>query len=555
MIVFVIAVFLSVASAINAATITADSTSQADVQDAVSSAEPGDTVLVPAGTSYWTAPLYINTNISVIGAGIGLTVIVDEVGRGSGHAMLVVMQSSGSQLTRLSGFTFRGGVTNTASVQDGTVIVSGKFTAALSSARIDHCLFENLYNVGVMFQNDTFGVVDHCQIYNTHFYNGIVVYTGAAYGDWADGCGGQGYGDKSWSLPAEFGTADRNVYVEDCHFWWPTTSPMSAMNDLGNGGRVVFRYNMITNEYFQTHGTESGGRRRGGRQFEIYGNTFVNADNTGAQTPVSARSGTGLVYSNTYIGFASSPMTFNCYRDSDKYDPWGSANGQNGWDSNNPIAVVTGTMSGGTNGQYWLTDTNANWTPGEFVPGYVLQNVTHGGTNTGAYSLILSNDAHRIWYQLSVFGSGHQMLFDNGDDYAVYQVYVRLDQIGWGQGDLIQDAVNCGNGTPSNTVTHALSSWPHQVNEPVYLWENQKGDGTPMPAGENIGFLDLGYATQGLYNSIILNRDYTNGVAPGYTPLAYPHPLISGEDEPRPEGGNNNSRWIVTGPSHIGVLR
>jgi hypothetical protein len=56
-------------------TITAASPSYADVSAAVSSASPGDTVIVPVGTATWSSNLIITKGIKLIGAGIGQTVI------------------------------------------------------------------------------------------------------------------------------------------------------------------------------------------------------------------------------------------------------------------------------------------------------------------------------------------------------------------------------------------------------------------------------------------------------------------------------------------------
>src|SRR6266550_511054 len=62
-----------------AATIQAKSASLGDVRAAVQSARDGDTVTVPAATETWTTPLEITKNITLQGAGPGLTVIIDAV--------------------------------------------------------------------------------------------------------------------------------------------------------------------------------------------------------------------------------------------------------------------------------------------------------------------------------------------------------------------------------------------------------------------------------------------------------------------------------------------
>jgi hypothetical protein len=65
----------------------------------------------------------------------------------------------------------------------------------------------------------------------------------------------------------------------------------------------------------------------------------------------------------------------------------------------------------------------------------------------------------------------------------------------------------------SGTVTTGNPTWTHEVSEPLYIWGNTFN----VTANYAVG--------QGDYNIIQLNRDYYNGVKPGYTPLVYPHPL------------------------------
>src|SRR5262245_23526008 len=64
---------------IEAATINAKSGSLVDVSSAVASAKDGDTVTVPAGTAIWTSTLNIAKNITLQGAGVASTIIIDDV--------------------------------------------------------------------------------------------------------------------------------------------------------------------------------------------------------------------------------------------------------------------------------------------------------------------------------------------------------------------------------------------------------------------------------------------------------------------------------------------
>jgi hypothetical protein len=100
-----------------AATRTARTCSQADVQAAIDAAQDGDTVVVPAGRSTYTtvtrgAPaLRIkNKGISLIGAGIGRTILEDRSfdARNPWAGGPIRAEGEAGKAIRISGFTFDG---------------------------------------------------------------------------------------------------------------------------------------------------------------------------------------------------------------------------------------------------------------------------------------------------------------------------------------------------------------------------------------------------------------------------------------------------------------
>ncbi len=100
-----------VAPCLSAATWHAASTGLADVATAVNLAADGDTVTVPAGTATWTAQLTITKNITLQGAGVGQTIIVDKSPRGrSDQHLILVTLSKDRPVFRLTGFEFRVGM-------------------------------------------------------------------------------------------------------------------------------------------------------------------------------------------------------------------------------------------------------------------------------------------------------------------------------------------------------------------------------------------------------------------------------------------------------------
>ena len=76
--VLVSALFIVSPEPAHAATITAPTCNQTDVQNAINAAVDGDTVMIPAGMCNWVSTLTINKAITLQGAGIGNTIIRDS---------------------------------------------------------------------------------------------------------------------------------------------------------------------------------------------------------------------------------------------------------------------------------------------------------------------------------------------------------------------------------------------------------------------------------------------------------------------------------------------
>src|SRR5215475_2668371 len=102
-----VAIFLFTAFTADAATYSAASANVSDIQAQVDLAQDGDTIMVPAGTVSWGTPLDITKNITVRGAGIGQTIILDEVPRTTGsYTMRIALDED--LPARFTGFEFRG---------------------------------------------------------------------------------------------------------------------------------------------------------------------------------------------------------------------------------------------------------------------------------------------------------------------------------------------------------------------------------------------------------------------------------------------------------------
>lgn len=389
----------------------------ADVQTALDSAEAGDVVLIPEGTCMWntTVGLDVDFNLTVKGSGIDSTIIIDNVYKNNVNVLISFVLYEGNYF-RLTGFTIQGYAQDQDWYNKGQIQLVG----TCKKFRLDHIKFDSPGTSGVRYYGWLYGVVDHCLfLTRTTCHQGNVV--------WHETMNGGYYGDGSWNTDSYFGT-DKAIYFEDNVFLGCAHTGAGVLDSYG-GGRTVFRHNNVTDEFLPNHGTESSGRVRGVRTFEIYDNTFE----TGAfmYCAIYLRGGTGVVFNNSMHGaegqtgyqYGIMVANYRCYGD---YLPWGQANGNNTWDGN-----------------------------------------------------VLSDG------------------------------WPCLDQVGRGKGDLIS-----GDDPVPKT-------WPNQISEPLYVWNNTW---TPVPWNPGAGI-----ASQN--DVIAADRDWYTIPKPGYTPYVYPHPLVSGNTD------------------------
>ena len=235
----------------------------------VSQASAGDTIYVSAGSATWSSAITVNKGISIIGAGVGQTVIT----RG-GTRIFSISDPNNSNLLRISGFTFK----VSSGTEGGGIAMNCSDTSPKYNIRIDNNLFTTPFgtcSTGHCFikNNGCRGVIDNNTFENASYPFGV-------------GLAGDFPGDTAWENLPElvFGTANDNIYVEDNIINDSTT----ALSDCDEGGRYVFRYNTITPgsdmwPFLDSHGGKGGVYSCMG--VEIYGNQF---------------NGTGKVHDNQY---------------------------------------------------------------------------------------------------------------------------------------------------------------------------------------------------------------------------------------------------------------
>lgn len=439
-----------------AATFTAASCAESDVAKAVAQASTGDTVMIPSCPSgvSWTTGLTVTTAITLLGQGPGNTVLIDDVPKNSSTCQvnpMIVINVTANQPWRLGEFTLQGDTTDSNGCNKGHIAATGGSHAF----RIDDITFNNMKTIGIRTYGDLWGVIDHCN-FNSHFQIGIEV--------WHTGWGGvSDAGDNSWAQPSTMGTAEA-VYIEDNTFTDTAATPAGCFDSFG-GGRLVFRHN--TCPWISNHGTESPGRIRGARQFEIYDNTFTPYNGQSVYTVFQIRGGTGVIFNNTVIGKYYNFVSASEFRDSDAFAPWGAngteaaCDGTGAYDNNSSTIYASGTYNGTSGVADVMTDTTQNWSTNQWTGGYSIHNMTEGWG-----SAIKSNTSNTVTTLSSTYNQSHK--WNAGDKYEILSAYPCIDQAGRGQG------IYLSGDTPTPT------GWVKEILQPIYTWGNTL-NGVPNP--------------------------------------------------------------------------
>jgi hypothetical protein len=273
-----------------AATLTAASCSYSDVNAVVGAAVDGDTVVVPAGSCAWNGGLVISKAITLKGAGIGQTLITDNFT--SGNLITLIEATTGN--IRIQGFEFSPGAGPTdgnsyyikvgASANGRPVLITAnKWTLGGNALRVET-------NRGVIWNNIFDGTVS---LGGSNCLNNA-----AALRHYPIGL------TTSWTTPAKYGTADTNG-DQTLYFESNTMTNVLEGVDVAFNGRLVFRYNTVSNSGFVHHGADTG--NIGARYTELYNNTFIFDQTvrcapdlpTGVNSFIYLRGGTALIHDNT----------------------------------------------------------------------------------------------------------------------------------------------------------------------------------------------------------------------------------------------------------------
>ena len=267
------------------------------VQATVTAASSGDTIIIPAGSYFWSGRCLINKPLTIQGSGTNLTVL-------SGYGFEI--RVSVDDPVRVSDIAW---VQSNWSIDGIFSIVGGP----CKQIRIDHCYFYRgshiIYTAVTWSTLPLYGLIDHNRCHDVN----IFLFASAV--DYVDDNPSGYIGDCSWSLGSQTGTTNTWV-VEDNYFTFSSviqTSPNNNNNQIlyeQNGGRAVFRSNRVeapegNPSMIDIHpGDCQNGPGHGGSSsyrstplIEVYSNVFcLNA----SSQPVDIRGGRSLWHDNEF---------------------------------------------------------------------------------------------------------------------------------------------------------------------------------------------------------------------------------------------------------------
>jgi len=292
--------------------ITAASPALADVQAAIAQANPGDTVVVPNGSTTWNQQLVINKGIILKAATKGgVTITMGFEGQNFKDSNYLIKYEpsnpSANEPFRISGFKFDG------NHKGEGITLKNTTTTAINRIRIDNNEFSNWQtDVAarvINIEGTVYGVADNNIFYNddSSTYRAFSFYS--YYG-----------GQDAWKyLTYDHGTAD-NFYFEDNIIY---TKNVIATD--GAGGRYAFRHNnIILNQppgtlmlyLLDAHGNMGEGGNWGQMGVEFYENDIEL--NSNGIVFIDIRGGKGLIYNNRVTNMASTPA----YQVREEYYDW-----------------------------------------------------------------------------------------------------------------------------------------------------------------------------------------------------------------------------------------
>ena len=274
----------------SAATITANSCNQSDVQTAIISADYGDTVVIPPGTCTWSSGIEFDKDIRIIGSGTDLTTLILNFTDDSVYEAFFKFTPDATSRDNLDSLDD----VNTFEVSDinfiGNNSMRYKYGVWISNSNLPVIKRVNIHNN--KFSNIHRAVQTYYYVHGV-FHNNILENTN---GNYPMGIGHQAFYNDRMMLGSGAGW-----YIEDNEFSY--TGIDGLICGAGNrGGGYVVRYNTVTgtlvggSTYVETHGNQLS-YIYGPQITEVYGN---NMPATGVGKVTNARGGKNIYLNNVF---------------------------------------------------------------------------------------------------------------------------------------------------------------------------------------------------------------------------------------------------------------
>lgn len=322
---------------------TAASAARTDVNDCVTAAANGDTIIVPAGTASWSSQIALpaTKDLTIKGGGGATTMTCSGTPGTSGYTCTATNSTSltcnngcfGLNLAashRVTGFTMTG---------NGSGSLVGCATGnqnATKHFRVDHNRlvstsgWQPIRCFGSSNAVHPRGIWDHNRL-----ENGIAIHTNGTNFQLDEG----NQQHQLWAQDPELGGTSR-IFLEANYF--VTSVHTTNFADGNYAARVAIRFNTTagpTITGFEFHSPQ--GANRGYQSWEAYGNTLMNLDTTDGcfHGIASIRGGSGVFFNNTMSGTISG-CNYDGLMDNvrsswtSSSDGIGPCNGSSPWDQN-----------------------------------------------------------------------------------------------------------------------------------------------------------------------------------------------------------------------------
>lgn len=487
----------------------------ASVQTAINNAAEGDTIVLPPGTATWSTQVTLtNKSLTILGCGIGNTVITSSVG-----GAIFSAGSCGNKRVDISGISWIGStVASTPVLRMGNAVRDSN-----TNYRLHHMAFTLATGGrGILLFGKSEGVVDHCTFRRSAdgTAQGVTVWGDAQYVLSPGNTTASFPAGTAWTGAAAFGDSHR-AYIEDCDFDFE--GPNDAAIEGYFGAKYCVRHCTFKNTLIGNHGLDSGVSAT--HSYEIYQNTWTNTTYIGVT--FEARGGTGLVWGNKLVDQTPSHVLGSFFIKLENYRAVGYAiaghgasggfiTGSNPYDGNQ-LGVSS---ASGFNPCGWPALESVGTT------GPVVLHADHADVSTSpfyewnnTYGVDLCHQTGGSQIGLGpgytpIRATGTNLVIDNSDNTKVTSATRNFVATG-------------------NNATSDVGSWLHVVSGIDFApgWYQILScagnaailDRTPGIAGSSGGTWTEEWSAIVPADIIKENRDYYRSPKPGYTPYPYPH--------------------------------